>query len=184
MLAGLRAVQVKAYCQSGGSVVAMMPSGMWAGCGESLHASASDGNHCVYYYNQLYDPSTASLRTISKPAMSDGAGTKKRQCQIKSSQNAQTFDCYLVTPGPNTTEHCPAADCGTNASTGLALSAPFYGLREQRQLSLLDLAATSGLSYRHLIDAEHGSVNVSVLWLRTLANALDLPLTELLDVRT
>jgi len=134
MLAGLRAVQVKAYCQSGGSVVAMMPSGMWAGCGESLHASASDGNHCVYYYNQLYDPSTASLRTISKPAMSDGAGTKKRQCQIKSSQNAQTFDCYLVTPGPNTTEHCPAADCGTNASTGLALSAPFYGLREQRQL--------------------------------------------------
>ncbi len=111
------------YCSNGGSVAAMFDMGMWSGCAQTLHSSAGD---CVYYYNQLYNSATGTLQAINKPAMSDGAGTKKRQCQIGNSQAAQTFDCYLVTPGTTTTEHCPPNMCGKSPTAGLALSAPFY----------------------------------------------------------
>lgn len=91
--------QVQAYCQSGGSVAAMMPSGMWAGCGESLHASASDGNDCVYYYNQLYDPSTASLRTINKPAMSAARARRSASARLGAPRMLRPSTAISSLPG-------------------------------------------------------------------------------------
>lgn len=118
------------FCQNSGDVASMFPAATWHGCGLRTHQE-SEPNDCVYYYDQLYDPATHSLRPISKPVMSDGGGTQKRQCQVGPQQNAQTFDCYLVRPGATTTEHCPPGMCNSDTKADLALSAPFYVWRSR-----------------------------------------------------
>src|SRR5690242_13676890 len=52
--------------------------------------------------------------------------------------------------------------------------------RARRGLSRKQLAANSGVSERYLAQLEAGQGNISVLLLRQIATALELPLTELL----
>lgn len=116
---------VQRFCMRGRTPAAMFSMNQWSGCGKKFH-TGPDANDCIYYYNQLYDSTSGRLKTINKPAMSDGGGTQKRLCQIGTDQAAETFDCYLVIPGKDTTEHCPAAMCDRSPTADVALSKPFY----------------------------------------------------------
>src|SRR6478752_7824029 len=53
--------------------------------------------------------------------------------------------------------------------------------RERRGLARKAVSQTAGVSERYLAQLEGGEGNASVLLLRSVANALAMPLTELLD---
>ncbi|WP_377266743.1 helix-turn-helix domain-containing protein [Peterkaempfera sp. SMS 1(5)a] len=54
-------------------------------------------------------------------------------------------------------------------------------IREQRELSIEDLAERSGLSFRGVIYIEHGRRNPSLLTILQLAAGLQVPPTALLE---
>ena len=61
-----------------------------------------------------------------------------------------------------------------------AIGARIRSLRSQRGMTRKTLAVQSGVSERFLAELETGSGNASVLLLRHLARALDVPVTSLL----
>ena len=74
-------------------------------------------------------------------------------------------------PGPN----------GDDADFLAAMGRRVRDARERRGLARKGLSQSAGVSERYLAQLEAGEGNASVLLLRNVARALDLPLTELVD---
>ncbi len=84
-------------------------------------------------------------------------------------------------PGTSTTES--PAESRADAEFLAEMGRQVREARERRGLARKVLSQQSGVSERYLAQLEAGEGNASVLLLRSVARALGMPLTELLDHR-
>ena len=77
----------------------------------------------------------------------------------------------------------PAAPAPDDAQFLVAMGQQVREARERRSIARKALAQSAGVSERYLAQLEAGEGNASVLLLRSVARALDVPLPELLDAR-
>ena len=77
----------------------------------------------------------------------------------------------------------PAAAAPDDAQVLVAMGQQVREARERRSIARKALAQSAGVSERYLAQLEAGEGNASVLLLRSVARALDVPLPELLDAR-
>jgi len=77
----------------------------------------------------------------------------------------------------------PSANNSDDADFLAAMGRHAREARERRGMARKAISQNAGVSERYLAQLEAGEANASVLLLRSVARALDLPLTELLDPR-
>jgi XRE family transcriptional regulator, aerobic/anaerobic benzoate catabolism transcriptional regulator len=77
----------------------------------------------------------------------------------------------------------PPAIAPDDAQFLVAMGRHVRDARERRGMARKAIAQSAGVSERYLAQLEAGEGNASVLLLRSVARALDMPLTELLDAR-
>ena len=77
----------------------------------------------------------------------------------------------------------PAAQTREDANLLAGIGRRVREARERRSMARKTLSQSSNVSERYLAHLEAGEANVSVLLLRNVARALDLPLTELIDAQ-
>jgi XRE family aerobic/anaerobic benzoate catabolism transcriptional regulator len=77
----------------------------------------------------------------------------------------------------------PSAPAADDAQFLVAMGQQVREARERRSLARKAIAQSAGVSERYLAQLEAGEGNASVLLLRSVARALDVPLPELLDAR-
>ena len=77
----------------------------------------------------------------------------------------------------------PAAQAREDANLLAGIGRRVREARERRSMARKTLSQSSNVSERYLAHLEAGEANVSVLLLRNVARALDLPLTELIDAQ-
>jgi XRE family aerobic/anaerobic benzoate catabolism transcriptional regulator len=77
----------------------------------------------------------------------------------------------------------PAAQTREDANLLAGIGRRVREARERRSMARKTLSQNSNVSERYLAHLEAGEANVSVLLLRNVARALDLPLTELIDAQ-
>ena len=77
----------------------------------------------------------------------------------------------------------PSANNNDDADFLAAMGRHAREARERRGMARKAISQNAGVSERYLAQLEAGEANASVLLLRSVARALDLPLTELLDPR-
>jgi len=77
----------------------------------------------------------------------------------------------------------PPATAPDDAQFLVSMGRHVRDARERRGMARKAIAQSAGVSERYLAQLEAGEGNASVLLLRSVARALDMPLTELLDAR-
>jgi len=77
----------------------------------------------------------------------------------------------------------PSATAPDDAQFLVAMGQQVREARERRGMARKAVAQSAGVSERYLAQLEAGEGNASVLLLRSVARALDMPLSELLDAR-
>ena len=84
---------------------------------------------------------------------------------------------------PRPTASVPPATAPDDAQFLVAMGRHVRDARERRGVARKAIAQSAGVSERYLAQLEAGEGNASVLLLRSVARALDMPLAELLDAR-
>ena len=89
----------------------------------------------------------------------------------------------MSTPVPQRPTRCRPSRPGRKSEFLAALGRQVRESRERRGLARKAVSQSAGVSERYLAQLEAGEGNASVLLLRSVARALDMPLTELIDPR-